>query len=98
MTKPTEKVYLKKFYIAIGIVVRSRRFFKKNLGMGDRASPRACRSSATPPPGAARCMARINAGTPQAREANEAQQNRTTVLFYGIERPCFFVSAGALSI
>jgi hypothetical protein len=51
-----------------------------------------------PSPGAAGCMARINAGSLQAREANEAQQNRTTVLFYGIERPCFFLQAGALSI
>ena len=50
MTKPTEKVYLKKFYIAITMVVRARRFFKKNLGMGEWAPPFFVPSSATPLP------------------------------------------------
>lgn len=50
MTKPTEKVYLKKFYMAIGIVVRDRKSYVKNLDLGEWAPPPACRSSATPPP------------------------------------------------
>ena len=51
MTKPTEKVYLKKFYIAIGIVVRDRKVYVKNLDLGEWAPLCPPDSSATPPAG-----------------------------------------------
>ena len=51
MTKPTEKVYLKKFYIAIGIVVRDRESYVKNLGMGEWAPPLALPFQPYPPGG-----------------------------------------------
>jgi hypothetical protein len=34
MTEPTEKVYLKKFYMAIGIVVRAREKLCEKFGFG----------------------------------------------------------------
>ena len=48
MTKPTEKVYLKKFYIAIGMVARLGKSYVKNLDLGEWAPLGACRCSATP--------------------------------------------------
>ena len=80
--------------------------FEENLGMSEWAPLPDCRSSATPLPlptrytmplwGVLPCLPYVYQCVQCVRA--RALQNRTTVLFYRIERPCFFIPREALSI